>query len=365
MKKIGILTLPLGDNYGGMLQAVTLYEFLSEQGYDVKFIYNTGYKSLLKRLIIKLFENIPFLDIRGFLYSHKKIMFHRDFLNKYLVKQTRSVSTYAEFKSITNKEKFDYIIVGSDQVWRWDYIKLNYKIYFLDFVDNIYSKKIAYAASFGSDNWGAPSKVNDIKKMLSSFSAVSTREKNGLAICSELGRLDCEFVIDPTLLINPIFYDRFIVKTDSNQSSSPKMLLVYILDNTINKSNYVNEILQRLGKNYFIKEINLQSALTVPEWVNAFNSAEFIITDSYHGMIFSIIFNKEFYIFSNFSRGASRFTSLLETLDLQNRIIHDDKSFKFQLTLDKKIEYTPVNEKVNHLRTKSSIFLKEAINSNY
>jgi serine/threonine protein kinase len=361
MKKVGILTLPLNDNYGGMLQAVALYGFLSQHGYEVVFLRNEYFKNKWKALIWSAIARIPFQNIKGMRYAHKKKLFHEAFIRANIPNRTRALRSAENFKKQAIHEEFDAIVVGSDQVWRWDYILDGYERYFLDFVDGKKTRKIAYAASFGKPYWQKPEKIKTISSLLSDFYAVSTRESDAVAICEQLGGKGCIQVLDPTLLVGRSFYDQFIIKTDSLPDQ--KTLLTYVLDEQGEKRKFINQVNQELGSQYSIKSLGLQSNLTAAEWVSAFHNADFVITDSFHGMVFSILFNKQFIVIGNSHRGVSRFTSLLQHLNISSRLVDEDnlQNLAAQTLVSDKVNYTDVDSKINLLRNISSGFLIDAI----
>jgi hypothetical protein len=361
MKKVGILTLPLIDNYGGMLQAVALYCFLEERGFNVVLLRNEFLRKRSTSWIWTLIERIPFHNFKGVRYVHLKKMFHEEFLRKYLMKRTQPIKSMQQFAKLSKQERFDAIVVGSDQVWRWDYMFDGYERYFLSFADNTTTRKIAYAASFGKTHWQASEKKNDVAAFLKDFHAVSTRESHGVAICEELGRFDCQQVLDPTLLIDRSFYDRMLIK--SSLASEKKTLLTYVLDEHGEKLNFINQIHKELGSEYLINSFGLHSDKTVPEWVTAFHDADYVITDSFHGMVLSIIFNKQFVVIGNSSRGLSRFTSLLEQFEIKERLV-DEQGLSIDsavLLTNSKINFEFIQSKLHLFRKQSSDFLLNAL----
>jgi serine/threonine protein kinase len=363
MKKVGILTLPLNDNYGGMLQAVALYGFLSQQGYEVVFLKNEYFKKKWKALVWSAIARIPFQNLKGVRYSHRKKIFHESFLKTNITNRSRSLSSTEDFQKVANQEQFDAVIVGSDQVWRWDYILDGFERYFLNFIDGKKTRKIAYAASFGKPHWQAPDQSSTVSKLLSDFHSISTRESDAIAICQGLGGQNCKQVIDPTLLVGRSFYDKFLIKSD--RTPGKKTLLTYVLDEQNDKLEFIRQINQSLGMDYETRSLVVQEYLTVPAWVSAFHDADFVITDSFHGMVFSLLFNKQFIVIGNSNRGVSRFTSLLQQLELNHRLI-DENNLSLELaneSVHRKIDYLEINSKLEVLRNSSSDFLINAITS--
>ncbi len=367
MKSIGILNLPRDGNYGGMLQAVALHSFLNDRGYRVTSIGNGGPQSkrlnpALKKLIVSVLERVPVQNFKGIRERYEKVSRHEKFLSEYIVRQTRKACSGAEFRQAVSKEKFDAVIVGSDQVWRWDYISYDPSRYFLEFVDAMQTRKIAYAASFGMDHWQAPDMIEEIKPLLADFHAVSTREQSGVLICETLGRADCRHVLDPTLLVDASFYDRFTIPR-RDEGSGTKRMLTYILDGAQDKSRLVSDALATLGKHYALRELGLQSDASVSEWVSEFKNADYIVTDSFHGTVFAILFRKNFIALGNSGRGLSRFMSLLGGFRLESRLLLNEYVDKDRLRelVGTVVDYSTVDDILPRLRNDSADFLLGAI----
>ena len=371
--KIGILTLPIAENYGGTLQAIALYRLL-EKEYNVVLIYKDFHPNFLKEFLKKIIINIPFIDIKGLKLrdvqekerlSRKE--FHKEFINNEISNISKVLYTKEELSKFTEDEKLDAVIVGSDQVWRKRYINDKYyKSYFLDFVDNPQTLKIAYAASFGTNCWEGTDDIQDITKYLESFTAISTREKSGVNICKTTFNIDnVEHVLDPTLLISKDFYISEIISKYDTSKIKDGGLLTYVLD----EANLKKEIINLARKNTKITQIThlkgfnkSQNIFSVPEWLDSFYKSDFIVTDSFHGMIFSIIFEKNFIIIGNHNRGIDRFESFLGLLGLEHKLIStldeiNDDTFT-------NIDYSKVNHILEDSRNKSLDFLYKNLERN-
>jgi len=365
--KIGILTLPIAENYGGILQAVALYRLLYSQGHDVTLIYKEVDQVLWKNIVISILRVIPFHDFKNFKAYHrikkewqKRKEFHRRFIENEIFKISKDLYTKKELENFVKRESFDAVIVGSDQVWRKRYINdAYYKSYFLDFVDGSKTKKIAYAASFGKDHWEGEGDSEDIAKLLKDFTAVSTREASGVAICRDsFGYNDAKHVLDPTLLMGKAFYiNEIIAKYDT--SNIPKGgLVTYVLDEAKEKKEIIEFTQKRTGLKslHHLKGFNdSHITFSVPQWVASFANADFVVTDSFHGMVFSIIFEKEFVVIGNHSRGLDRFISLLSLLGLEDRLVFDVKDLEGKEL--ESIDYERVNKLLEGEKKKSLEFL--------
>jgi len=365
--KIGILTLPLADNYGGILQAVALYRYLCKEGHEVTLIYKDNYEVLWKKIVINILLKIPFHNFKN-IKSNQLILdkwkarkdFHRPFVEKEIFTISKNLYTKKDLEKFSLKEGFDAVIVGSDQVWRKAYINdIYYKSYFLDFLDGKKTKKIAYAASFGKNHWEGEGDESIICKLLNDFTAVSTREVSGIDICKKSFDFNnVSNVLDPTAIIGKEFYlDKIIAKYDVSNISK-NCLLTYVLDEAKEKQEIIEYFKKELTTSNLnhLKGFNKsESIFTVPEWLASIYYCDFLVTDSFHGMIFSIIFEKEFIVIGNKERGLDRFSSLLSLLDLEERLIFNVKDLKNK-DIDR-IDYKKVNKVLNDYKNKSLNYL--------
>lgn len=374
--KIGILTLPLVDNYGGILQAVSLYKLLKKEGNEVVLIHHAPEiprQTFLHKFIKKVLLTLPFQNI-GNIKGKQKLLEKRkeiiDSFNLFITKEIDNISeklyTRDDLINFTKQEKFDAIIVGSDQVWRKSYIKNSYyKSFFLEFVNSKYTKKIAYAASFGKDLWEGENDSLEISKLLNDFTSVSVRERSAIEICRKTFNYEKAInTLDPTLLNNKNFYLEEIVKKYSTTNILKNSLTTYVLDEANEKKEVIDFVHKKIGTDniHHLKGFkNTDKTYSLPEWIDSILKASFVVTDSFHGMVFSIIFEKDFLVIGNKSRGLDRFKSLTSILDLEDRVILDISDLK-KLKLNS-IDYNIVNKKLNEEIIKSLNFLKESLNA--
>src|SRR5690606_19494961 len=239
------------------------------------------------------------------------------FLKKYinrsvLINADNDLSEY--FKNNT----FDAVIVGSDQTWRPKYSPNIYN-YYLDFLEeNQQIKKIAYASSFGTAEWEYTTEETEkCKKLVKQFDAISVREAAGVDLCKNKLGVDATHLLDPTLLLTADDYSEII-----NRPKENKELFTYVLDESKEKQDFINEVSQKLNlKQHTNQGISFNANVKRPleelikppleTWLQGFRDAEFVITDSFHGTVFSIINKKPFISLVNVERGASRFESFL------------------------------------------------------
>ena len=330
--RIAILTLPLHTNFGGILQCYALQTVLERMGHNITVL-NTdfdevGYKTRGELFIKRLIKMI--LRKESKFYGWKT---EREITHKYT--QT-FIDSHIHIRNIKDlfllKEgEYDVIIVGSDQIWRPLYYQPIANAYLKFAKDWTYIKRIAYAASFGTDNWEyTQQETQECASLLKLFDAVSVRESSGVDLCKRYLNVDAVQVLDPTLLLTK---DDYLELVDcSNVKRHEGELLYYFLDVTLEKMNLANRLAKESGLNLY--EVNnvctadyshfekrIQSSLE--QWISGFRDASFVITDSFHGCVFSILFNKPFVIISNKKRGISRLISLLSILGLQNRLVDE------------------------------------------
>ena len=350
--RIGILTLRLYDNYGGILQNYALCKVLTEIGHEVVSFH------LLKPLSLKR--------------ALKKIIFHEkndsdmlknktlSFIQNYIPLTKYKIRYSSQFRIDSRIRKYDAYIVGSDQVWRRPYMEYGLKNMFLGFIKNSSKIKISYAASFGVDDISEYSNKDICKarKYLSSFKGISVRESFGCDICKNLLGVNAIQVLDPTFLL-PASHYCTIALSETIQSKGN--LLVYFLDETDVKKQILNIITTHENKYipfYYNTFTNNANAPSVQQWLRGFYDADFILTDSFHGCVFSIIFNKPFAVIGNESRGFSRFSSLLSLFGLEDRLIMRPDYVDKKMLINN-IDWKDVNDRLETLRKTSFIFLKQ------
>lgn len=375
--KIGILTLLPRENYGGILQAGALYQFLSQQGHDVVLLYKTrdtsspDWVSACKTAAKQMLRVIPFHDYKNIRSNASKrrelarrTAFHRPFVESIIPNISEALYSKNDLKAFTERERLDAIIVGSDQVWRKQYIDdRHYLCYFLDFIDGTSCKKIAYAASFGSNHWEGKGDEEAIGALLADFTAVSVREKSAVDICRKtFGYAGATQLLDPTLLVDRDYYVGHVIGNHRAGNELSRGLVTYVLDEGEEKSEIIRQVM--LSKGFqdvtHLKAFDKTAGIrTVPDWVASLRNADFVVTDSFHGMVFSIIFEKDFIVIGNSTRGMERFTSLLSQLRLEDRLVLNRNDLRPEAFAS--IDYNAVNETLLPLKQHSWDFLLNAL----
>lgn len=369
--KIGIITQPLHTNYGGLLQNYALQQILKRLGHEPITLDQSVLIPPLWRIIASYVKTF-LLKLIGkganrqypFLLSKKQQLYIRQhtslFIEKYIV-HTKPFLSVKDFRYFTVKHQLEALVVGSDQVWRPIY-NSNVFCSFFDFAKGLNIKRLAYAASFGVDHWEfTEQQTKNIQELICDFDAVSVREYSGVNLCLKYLGCNAVHVLDPTMLLNKEDYIRLI--KNEKESPSKGHLFIYILDESNEKHHIIDKVASELNlKPFSIMPTNrLDAYPPVTQWIRSFMDAEFIVCDSFHGVVFSIIFNKPFLVFGNKERGMSRFNSLLELFGIENRMIDEDSSVLSILKVS--IDWEKINAKRELLKKKSIDFINNCLRS--
>lgn len=369
--KIGILTLPFNNNYGGYLQAYALMTILKRMGHQPTLIMRRHNKTRASiRYKIKLFVTGLLKAILTFkkhqiIYDveygfNKKGRDMHKFVNEFMQPQTPYLYDTVSLKKYC-EGKFDAYIVGSDQVWRAIYVP-DINNYFLDFTDNWKVKRIAYAASFGTDfPEYSDEHIKQCGELVKKFNNISLREKTGLEIINRFGwQVDsAHVVLDPTLLLSANDYSSIL---PTNKAESTNCIFYYVLDENQKIKSILLDACSLLGKKaHGISDIQKgeQVLASIEEWLTNIRDAEFVFTDSFHGMVFSIIFHKPFAVCVNVDRGGNRFSNLLDMLGLTDRMLTNKQTIKD--IVNHNINWGIVDSKIEKMQYSSIFFLKKAL----
>lgn len=358
--KIAILTLPLHGNYGGIIQNYALQTILREMGHEVRTI------NLKKSLLGKKYD-ISFLTraVRPEMSIAKRHI--RRFINEH-ISLTSPVYNKKDLIKADFSE-FDAVVVGSDQVWRICYAYPDIYTYYLDFIKDKRIKKIALSASFGTDTVEySDEQIRRCGEYIKDFDIVTVREDSALNLINNAYRWTCGKppvqTLDPTMLLTKEHYTELTAKYYNKDNSG--RLFYYVLDMTEEKRNLINRISADLGIKPFTvmrkthrwyKSLKDKTIPPLEEWLEAFHQASYIFTDSFHGCVFSILFNKEFIAFGNKKRGMNRFHSLLRGFNLLDRLICSEEEFDSGL-YERTIDWTSVNSTLDNERAKAKACLE-------
>lgn len=370
--KLGIITQPLSLNYGGILQAYALQRILSSLGHDVSIVSKKkreykephGLEAYLRYSKRIVFRRLGLSDSPVFIERELNKQWlivsenTRQFIRKFL--HIKEVTSYSELMP----DSYDGYIVGSDQVWRPAYNNL-YDTY-LYFTDGWSVKRIAYAASFGTDEKEyTAEQIKICKSLIQRFDAVSVREDSGVGLCREYFNVNAHHVLDPTMLLKKEDYVKIIEENGIDQSEGD--MFVYMLDPSEDKTALSNRIAEekhlvpfsvKTMNDYKYASIEKRSLPSVEQWLRGFFDAKFVVTDSFHGCVFSILFNKPFVVIGNMERGMARFDSLLNIFGLEQRLIKSDGLSEFA---DTPIDWGSINTVLDAQREVSFEFLSRSL----
>jgi len=340
------LTLHHTNNYGAFLQAFALQQFLGEKNEILDYI--RGYKDNLGRA-----RRIPFLWRIISLYRHVKTI---------RIPILEEVSSLRKTKFFTNREqllksdiKADVFIVGSDQVWNGG--AAGSSVYLLDFVKGN-SKKISYAASKNCVRWPKETEEKNIP-YLRKFNAISVREESFAEYLRSLG-LNAVCVCDPAILHTADFYHKKfnLEKNDNSKNidSSSHIFIYKIRENIPILVNYKSIIVNLKERKTFV---------SVSKWLSLIDKAEFVLTDSFHCIVFSLLFHKQFAVFQNNGkdRGMNeRFHTILGRTNLEYRLLEGTETEEQILEIVKRqVDWEQMDAVLEEWRNYSKNWLMEAL----
>ena len=368
MKKVGIITFHFADNFGAVLQAYALTKKIENYGINVEIINFTPQKL---RSPYALFPNIRAMlsnkgishtirTVLGRIYNIKyyvsKIRNFNNFRKMHLYISQQNYKTADELKDVENR--YDYCITGSDQVWNPKFFSGFRGSYFLDFAGEK-TKKISYAASISEKV--ETTYYKQYFEYLQDFNNISVREESAKDFLESIINKKIEVTLDPTLLLNKDEWNEIATcKKSCNQ-----YILVYNLVNdpiVVKLANKISRetsyrIVSYSKKSQFINWDSSFSSCNPTEFLSLFANAELIITNSFHGTAFALIYNKLFFTIPHPVRG-SRMIDLLLKLGLDNQLIRNEQDVE---NLNKDIDYNEVNSKLLYMKKQSINFLEQVL----
>ena len=340
--RIAILTQPLRYNFGGILQNYALQTVLKRMGHEVVTLdpHRYHYKwwqypiLILRHTITRYIRGYHEVPIFAEWFKDKEIRLLGtntfNFINRYIHRKE-----YWDLSKDVKEQDYNAFIVGSDQTWRWEYNRGLTKLtnMFLDFTKGWKVMRIAYAASFGTNEWEGDAEITKIcRDAIKNFDFVSVREFSGIDICKNVFKVEAKHVLDPTLLLTKDDYIK-LVERKKNLKTKKGGLYLYLLDENEENRHLIKEIVKVKGIipfTYQSKVTDFKHPYTIEEriqppielWLKGFDQADIVLTDSFHACVFSIIFRKQFYLYANSGRGIARYTSLFNMLGINNRMVH-------------------------------------------
>ena len=342
MKRIKLLTFSSANSFGAMMQCYALSKVLVALGYTVELL------------------DIPLVQADYGFLGNVTSRIDTLFFDRF-----RKNRLYKQVSLLDNRINSDDIyLVGSDQVWNPSLTKDKALSYFFNFLpDEV--KRISYAASFGNTNWEKKDIESEVRSCLQKFSAIGVREDTGVKICRDVFQIDATLTLDPTLLLSN--YDELV---SPENSSKPSLVFFSLLRTTPEMLQFVCF----MGKQVHAHPVMLAKRrphfgvtsipwLTVDKWVSRIAGSSFVITDSFHGTVFAILFKKQFIVLPAHSERVGRILNLLQLLGLNDRYYPDIESVRKTTDWAQLIDYKGVFEKLDALRQNSMIFLESALKS--
>lgn len=352
--KIALLTLhKQNNNFGTVLQAHSLYSYLEEIGYDVELVdycpyYMNGINSLssgIKKIIANTL-NLPY-----FLRRDRRFT---SFVEEQ--KMTRRYSDNAQL--LAEPPQADIYLIGSDQVWNKNYLCGRDPSYYLNFVQS--PNKLSYAASVGNEMQSA-AEVESLIRKIKNFRFVSFREKRSAEQLRENGRTDAKFVLDPVFLHSKEYYHQW-----ESENPHKGYVLAYIME----KNNFLAQAAEDIARKYHKKIIEIggfrskchsdffDKSAGPREFLSYIRNADFVVTSSFHGTAFSLIYQKQF-LSALPSRHTLRLTNILEASGTMDRLF--DGSQSGLRLAENQINYKKVNARLSPVIASSKKYLEEAL----
>ncbi|MUK40001.1 hypothetical protein GNP61_00355 [Aliivibrio fischeri] len=373
--KIGLVTIHRANNYGAFLQTFATQEVLKKYG-DVEIV------DYVNKKLESSFDLIRYngFNIKSIMGATKDILrlvprvkvinsFIEDINCKYNLSERVNHCDLYEYAK--NKE-YTHVFCGSDQIWNPVCVSVDNNLndyYLLNFISDD-TLKISYASSMGDYKLDVYNS-NIIFNELSTFDAISVREKERKNEINKITGKDVVHVLDPTLLLNRSdWLERFCnISSRVKKLSKNKYILFYSVPKVSKTRELLSKVYSLLGFDIisidqdiypYYKANHKVRDCSIEEFIHLFNNASFVVTDSFHGVCFSIIFRKSFYTTSP-GKLSNRIVSLLETLGLESRIINDI----LNLTSISHVDYdTKLELKIKNEISKSKKFIEKAITTN-
>lgn len=349
--KYGILTYHNIPNYGAILQAYALCAELRKLGTECEIIDYRCENIEKRELSLPQYSNpVKELAYRYFIWPHKKKQIREcvNFLQNFYSRQQYTRNTIQQ-----SNNQYDAFISGSDMIWNFE-VNGNDTSYFLDFTTED-KKRISFASSIGGSWTGT--QINKAKEALKRYQAISVREKDTCEIIYNQLGIPCEVVCDPTMLLTPSEWFKLTTPVEIQNYVVVYFPYKEILTAAELYAGKTGKQLIILGTVFPWKKKNYKTIYSPQQWMSYIKYADAVFTDSYHGLLFSLYFNRP--VWTN--NKNNRIATLLKELQLENCYIENDPKFCNQ------IDYKICNEILEKKREKSINYLcrslKEAENN--
>lgn len=345
--KVSILTYHWEDNYGATMQAYATYRAVAELGHTPEFIdLRLPYHPPLKARIV---------------FALKRYRFNR-FRKKFF--KNLSKKTYWSIEDLRNEPpKSDCYLVGSDQTWNPQIGKHLLPAFFLTFGnDNI--RRVSYATSIGLNKWEESPYISNsaIKEALAKFNKILLRESSAIEICKKIFDAEAQQVIDPVLLFKK--YSELI----GNVTISDEIIVYKLINDNdfyelaTNFSKKINIPIRSIGSVRHPKGYKVSYPETVQNWIKRIASAAIVLTDSFHGTVFSLLYHRPFIVYVGDPNRITRISSLLSQLGLRDRILFRGATVNdFERITKQNINWQEIDNRLDALRKKSFELLASAL----
>lgn len=363
--KVGIFTLPFHSNYGGILQAWALQETLKKMGHDPVVFRQPGFHvawafqpiAIARRALLRFRgSSVPLLArVHDERLEHNIVRFCRE-----RIMQSPLLANDAERVAFVRKESLEAVVAGSDQIWRPGVTNPSYFLAFLEGVPDV--RRIAYAASFGCDRPDFGTEEHRYAELLTKFDAISVREDDAVSLCKKVADVVPEHTVDPTLLLSRTDYETIATpKRDSRPVG-------YFLAGAKHFQALMDRLPHRFSADMNIlatasDEVDALIPAPMPSveaWLGTIASASCVLTDSFHGTVFAILFRKPFVSLDNGS-GVGRIRSLLHLLGIDCRLVVGSSSADSVADLLQQPLPEEAYARLNALNRQSWMFLENAL----
>lgn len=366
-KKVELITLQRVPNYGSILQAYATQKVIEDNGCACEIINYFPERMTIKAMLRRIKDKNSKLNSSILLRTIARIIIFPSYLKRFSTfKKFYKNLNFTNFEYHTNEEikenlpKADIYCTGSDQVWNSEWNEGIDKALFLDFVPD-HKKRIAISSSFGKEKLSVD-EVKITKELLSKYSKISLREKSGVEIVEKLGIKNAVNILDPTLLLDKNAWNKISSKKFKNE----KYILVYNLNRNKKIDKYAENLSAKTGLKIkylsyqlheFYKKGKMYCNPEVEDFLSLIKNAKYVITDSFHGVAFSLNFERNFIIVYP-NKYSTRIQSILEILNLTNRVAKNEKDLSI---CDESINYSTISVILNSERERSLNWIKNSL----
>lgn len=357
--------MPLCTNYGGTLQNWALQQVLKRMGHEpITLRFPVVYQGMSSmHYWLKLFPmQLALYFVHKFIGGKYEMPLTIGAWKKSVSGMERFVDEHINVTEFlpnlimddVKRYGVEALVVGSDQIWRpvkYDAVKY----YFLGFAKDSSILRVAYAPSVALDEWPFNETTTlQLRELIKKFSAVSVREESSVKLIRENLGVYAQWVLDPTMLLEK---EDYLDVCKDVKICEDSFVFGYILDMNENKRKMTEKVARTLGCCVkYLAADKVKEDDTIENWLANFRDAKFVITDSYHGTVFSLIFKKQFFCFYNTYRGNARMDSLKKISGLENRFITTLVD-----VIETNIDYDTVENRINNMRKASWDYLETAL----